>query len=197
MSTASRSVPGQLPVLVAAGVVAVASLTAIFQRSTVTAPAAAVNQKAPQLVTPLQIRRFPPDTPEGTLLRFWQALQYGDVTGARQLASSAAAKLGTARFSRLVAEAGPRLGGLRVEGTTVSDGRANVRVLVLAFAGRPTHIASESPTSLPLARSQTFWQVSSLSYFLQRAPGLSLKASTRGTARISRRNVVGRNATGG
>jgi hypothetical protein len=132
----------------------------------------------PQLVTARQIKGQPKGSPSAALLEWWQAAQFGDVDTLRGLTAPATAqKFGPARLDRLIATAGPALGGLRPAGTFVRGNKAGVRAIILQFGGKGGHTTQPSgsfTTTFTLMKTGGGWKYADANYLrglLKNYPG--------------------------
>jgi hypothetical protein len=158
--------------------VAVVSCGSSVSRSQTTV--SAVVDGPPNIVSPSEIAHAGMSSPQGVVLRWFQAVQYRDYSTVLELTASRARRAaGTTALRNAVSTVGSALGKPSISGVIAHGPAAvSVHVVVLAFSPRVARPTSEAPITLALVKAGSGWQVNDLSYLLESASAIS--AAKRG-----------------
>jgi len=148
--------------------IAVVSCGSSVRRPQTTIPA--VVDGPQNLVSPSEIAQAgSSSTAQGTLMRWFQAIQYRDYSTALELTTSRVRKLvGVGPVRNAISVVGAALGKPLITGTVVhASGLVSVHMLVLGFSPNSSKPVEETPVTIPLVKTAASWQVDDVTYLLE------------------------------
>lgn len=117
------------------------------------------------IVTESQVKRQPATSPQRSLLRWWQAIQYQDTATVVDLTELRVLNvIGRERVGQIARAVGPALPGLQVIATTTQGAEARSRVAILTYKDGEVDRRSTLPYTFQLIREQGVWKVNGLRY---------------------------------
>jgi hypothetical protein len=147
---------------------AVVSCGSSVSRSQTMVPAADGPQN---LVTPSEIAHAGSSTPQATLMRWFQAIQYRDYPTALELITSRARKLvGETPLRHAMSVVGSALGKPSITSVVAREPDAvRIHLLVLGFSPTSSKPLNETPVTVPLVKTASGWQVDDATYLVESA----------------------------
>jgi hypothetical protein len=134
-----------------------------------------------RLVTDNEIDQAEPRSPQRALLAFFQAVQFNDARGARELISTRINRaVAYKRLRGIVDLVGGALGKPDIQSVRRRGNTAFARVLVLAYVpGKPTAV-SGSPATFILRLQGRDWKIDNLDYLFATANAIALARKKSG-----------------
>jgi hypothetical protein len=132
------------------------------------------------LITGEDISAAGEDSPAGTLLKWWQSLQFGDAQGARRLYAEDVSPRGLSDAIRRLKSAFVN-STIEVRETEAGSSVARLLVIISTSSGRgPSRRIDESPTTFRLVREDDAWKLADNRYLNARIRALDEAADANG-----------------
>jgi hypothetical protein len=132
----------------------------------------------PNLVTMADIERTPPDSPERTVLSAYQAIQYVDLEGLRDLIDPAVlARTDAEALAKDVRLVGSTLGKPDVANTRAAGSELRARIVVTAYAPGATKPLFATTETLRLRNVRGRWLLADLDFLTR--PAADLRSAGR------------------
>ena len=136
------------------------------------------------IVTDRDIRATPPRSPQRSLFRFFQAVQFQDFQAVNELITRRERRsLGEGELRAAISVVGPSLGKPRVLGVRRRGDIAVARVLVLGFVPGKEEASSATPASFSFREERAQWRLSDLSYLIRTGNAISREEHRRDAQR--------------
>jgi hypothetical protein len=135
----------------------------------------------PNVVSDRTIDRHDRDTPERTLLEWWQAFQFRDAELVKLLTDARIIRtIGRSRISNVVRRIGPSLQGIRILSRRTIGDTTSIRVAFLSFGPKrgettpPSEPTAATPSTLLMTERRGRWVFADSSYLRELARNAGL-----------------------